>query len=174
MWKRQVGKRIPTGSLISSAQRVQDHPGLSWAPYRPTALQATSNNSKVYPAYEGSETGQGLITEEGLRAKWLVHHLPDRATFIPPGRKDLQVSGPASSYSEIANWYLDGFRWGALLQAMPRIGPRNIPSRYRGAVGHVVVVCGSHDGASWEWKGIYEWSAEISLPSFAIEEMLIV
>ncbi|KAI4112703.1 MAG: hypothetical protein LQ345_006185 [Seirophora villosa] len=174
MWKRQVGKRIPTGSLISSAQRVQDHPGLSWAPYRPTALQATSNNSKVYPAYDGSETGQGLITEEGLRAKWLVHHLPDRATFIPPGRKGMQVSGPASSYHEIAKWYLEGFRWGALLQAMPRRGPRNIPSRYRGVVGHVVVVCGSHDGAFWEWKGIYEWSAEISLPSFAIEEMLIV
>ncbi|KAL9012303.1 MAG: hypothetical protein Q9173_002924 [Seirophora scorigena] len=174
MWKRQVGKRIPTGSLISSAQRVQDHPGLSWAPYRPTALQATSNNSQVYPAYDGSETGQGLITEEGLRAKWLVHHLPDRASFMPPGRKDMQVSGPASPYAEIADWYLDGFRWGALLQAMPRRGPRNIPSRYRGALGHVVVVCGSHDGASWEWKGIYEWSAEIPLPSFAIEEILIV
>ena len=80
MWKRQVGKRIPTGSLISSTQRVKGYPGLNWAPYLPTVLQhikEPGSVSKVYPAYNGSETSNGIITKEELRVKWLVYCISD-------------------------------------------------------------------------------------------------
>jgi len=176
MWKRQVGKRIPTGSLISSAQRVQGHPGLGWAPYLPTVLQhirESSNVSKVYPAYDGSETYDGVITIEGLRAKWLVHHIPDLVALGTPERVR-QSSRLSNLYAEIAKQYLRGFKWGAMLQPLPCKGPRNVAPRYRGVLGHVTVICGSHDGATWEWRGIYEWDAFTPLPPTAGQEMLIV
>jgi hypothetical protein len=73
MWKRQVGKRINTGSLISSAQRLAGHLGLGWAPSQPNASRQSDDNSrlssKTYPAYDGAETLRGLITAQGLRAK---------------------------------------------------------------------------------------------------------
>ena len=158
MWRRQIGKSINTGSLISSARRVQGHLGLSWAPYLPTVLQHNqdpSNVSKVYPAYDGSETFRGKITKQGLRAKWLVHRVPDLVILGTP-RIGLQSSIFSAAYSEIANQYLNGFEYGALLQPLPRTGPRNMAPRYRGVLGHVMVICGSHDGTAWEWIGIYE------------------
>ena len=177
MWKRQIGKEINTGSLISSARRVQGHPGLSWAPYLPTVLQhnrGPSKVSKAYPAYDGTETCMGVITKEGLRAKWLVHRIPDLQIFESPER-DSQSSRSSNLCAEIADQYLRGFKYGALLQALPRRGPKTMASRYRGVLGHVMVICGSHDGgAAWEWRGVYEWNALITLPPTTMQEMLII
>ena len=176
MWERQIGKRIRTGCLVSSAQRVQCQPGLGWAPFSPTALQridVQSTGSKVYPASDGSATSDGLITREGLRAKWLTHVFPSMtaSTVTEEQIQDLNLLG---TRAEIATQRLRGYKWGALLQAMPRKGPGNIPVAYRGSLGPVVVVCGSRDNNVWEWKGIYEWNANIALPPFTIKEMLIV
>ncbi|KAI4265066.1 MAG: hypothetical protein L6R38_009674, partial [Xanthoria sp. 2 TBL-2021] len=142
MWKRQVGKKIPTGFLISSAQRVQGYRGLGWAPYLPVVLPQTKQsnaNGRSYPAYDGGETSRGTIDREGLRAKWLVYEISD----------DFHSS---KAYKQHLSQYLGGFKWGALLQVMPCSGPRNIAVPYRGALGAVVVVCGSHDKITWEWK----------------------
>ena len=181
MWKRQVGKRITTGSLISSAQRVQGHAGLSWAPYLPTVLKnirepGSIMSTKVYPAYDGSETSKGVIFTEGLRAKWLVHRIPNLSTT--PERASSSSSSSSSLshvYAKIATHYLRGFKFGVLLQAVPYRGPRDIAVRYRGVLGQVMVICGSHDEAAWEWKGIYEWDdGRIPLPPFELKEMLII
>ena len=175
MWERQVGKRIATGSLISSAQRIQGHPGLSWAPFSPTALQRIdkqSATSKVYPAYDGGETSEGLITPEGLRAKWLTFTFPNVTASNVDERK-MQYTSLPEPCVDIAAQRLRGYNWGALLQAMPRQGPRTIPVPYRDSLGCVIVVCGSLDKAVWEWKGIYEWDANIVLPPFTIEEILL-
>ena len=170
MWKRQIGKEIKTGSLISSAQRVQGHPGLSWAPYLPNVLQHNRDLdkvSKVYPAYDGSETCKGFFTKEGLRVRWVVHRIPDLEILESP-------SEPSNLCAEIADQYLRGFKGGAMLQALPCQGPRSMGSRYRGVLGYVMVICGSHDGAAWEWRGIYEWNALITLPPSTMQEMLII
>ncbi|KAL8673505.1 MAG: hypothetical protein Q9168_002062 [Polycauliona sp. 1 TL-2023] len=164
MWRGQIGKEIRTGSLISSAQRVQDHRGLGWAPYLPTALPHTTQSTvgaKSYPAYDGCETSSGLISDDGLRAKWLVYEISD----------DFHSS---KTYMQHLSPYLGGYESGALLQAMPCRGPRNVPVPYRGALGAVVVVCGSHNKIAWEWKGVYEWERDVQLPSFTIQELLIV
>lgn len=176
MWERQVGKRIPTGSLVSSAQRIQDHPGLGWAPFSPTALQRTDEQNpspKVYPAYDGGETSDGLITPEGLRAKWLTYEFPN-VTASTVDESDMQDSSLPGPCIHIAAQRLRGYKRGALLQTMPCKGPRNIPVSYRESLGWVVVVCGSLDNTVWEWKGIYEWDANIALPLFVIKEMLII
>ena len=175
MWERQVGKQIATGSLISSAQRIQGHPGLGWAPFSPTALQRIdeqSANSKTYPAYDGGETSEGLITLEGLRAKWLTFtFLNVTASNVDEG--EMRCTSLPELCVDIAAQRLHGYKWGALLQAMPRQGPRNIPVSYRDSLGCVVVVCGSLDQAVWEWKGIYEWDSNVALPPFMIKEILL-
>ena len=172
IWERQVGKQIATGSLISSAQRIQGHPGLGWAPFSPTALQRLdeqSAGSKTYPAYDGGETWEGLITPEGLRAQWL--------TFVFPTVTAPNVDEGAMQYTSLPEPCVDiaaqGYTWGALLQAMPRQGPRTIPVSYRDSLGSVVVVCGSLDKAVWEWKGIYEWDVNVALPPFMMKEILL-
>lgn len=182
MWKQQVGKSIKTGLLLSSAQRIHGHPGWGWAPHLPNQLQHvkfSGKTSKVYPAYDGSETSQALITAEGLQGRWLICHLPtpsasSESSNTPHSRTD-------SLFAEITASYLQDFPHcvsGALLQAMPRIGPRVIPSRYRGAQGHLmVVVCKQQletGGFGWEWRGIYEWNAAVPLPDFKIEDLLLV
>ena len=176
MWARQIGKHITTGSLISSAPRVQCVPGFGWAPYLPTPVvhvQEPNKFPKAYPAYDGNETSKGQITKEGLRAKWLISYFVDPTSFWF-SQRDTQTSGPTRLCTEIFDQYLRGFKWGALLQAAPRSGPRKIPARYRGVLGHVVVVCGSHNNVSWEWRGIYEWDADVLLPSFTFEDILLV
>ena len=45
---------------------------------------------------------------------------------------------------------------GALLQTMPRSGPRKIPVSHHRSLGRKVVIWGSIDKAVWEWKSIYE------------------
>ena len=175
MWERQVGKRIPTGSLVSSAQRIENRPGLGWAPFSPTALQRLNEHntsSRTYPAYDGANTSEGLITPEGLRAKWLVYVFPVTPSPSVDARKT-QDSGLSQLCLDIAVRYLWGYRYGALLQTMPRSGPRHIPVAYHESLGQVLVVCGSLDEAVWEWKGIYECDAGVTLPPFSIKEILI-
>ena len=176
MWKRQVGKSIPTGSLVSSAQRIRGHPGLGWAPFSPTALQRVdgqSISSKVYPAYDGCDSRDGLITLEGLRAKWLVYIFANGLASSVDNRESLDPAIPGMLLDYAAE-HLLGYRWVALLQPMPRRGPRDIPLPYRGSLGRLVVVCGSVDQAAWEWKGIYEWDINIALPLFTMQDILLV
>ena len=176
MWKRQVGKSIPTGSLVSSAQRIQGHPGLGWAPFSPTALQRVDGQSiisKVYPAYDGCDSRKGLITLEGLRAKWLVYTFAN-AMASSVDNREMQDSGIPEMLLDYAAKHLRGYSWVALLQPMPRRGPRDIPLPYRGSLGRLVVVCGSVDQAAWEWKGVYEWDVNVALPLFRIQDILLI
>ena len=175
MWERQVGKQINTGSLVSSAKRIHGHPGLGWAPFSPTALQGIneqSTGSKVYPAFDGCETVNGLITPEGLRAQWLTYEFPN-VTAFSVDKGEMQDSYIPRPCMNIAAQLLPGYNWGALLQTMPRKGPRTIPIPYRESLGRVVVVCGSLDKAVWEWRDIYEWDVNIALPPFTMKEILI-
>jgi len=175
MWQRQVGKHIRTGCLISSAKRIQGHQGLSWAPFSPTTRQRSDNEgtvSRVYPAYAGQETSGGLVTTEGLRAKWLTFEFlnPKRAI---QDKRVTQGSTVSKQCIEIATRYLGRYKWGLLLQAMPTRGPRSVPVAYSDSIGQLIVVCGSMNKAVWEWRGVYEWDPDIALPEFRIAEILI-
>lgn len=58
MWKRQVGKTIETGALVSSAPRLMSK-GLRWAPCRPTMARRFNGSGpqkRTYLAYGGGNS----------------------------------------------------------------------------------------------------------------------
>lgn len=169
IWKDQLGTTIPTGLLLSSAPRIQGHRGLGWAPCCPTVRlppKADSNRDKFYLAYEGADTMNGVMTPEGLRAKWLLHKFPSSPANSAPHLPRI---------AEISSRYLQNYTWGALLRPCSINGPRNIPARYRGnAQGPLLAICASTDGQGWEWKGVYDWGISDPLPDFEFTDLLLV
>lgn len=183
LWKNQVGYKIHTGFLMSSSPRLRGHPSFGWAPSCPTLQPPPSTESKdrrVYLAYDGNNTQEGLITSEGLRAKWLVHKF-----LLSSADYDLRFPKNV----QIARRYLEGYCWGALLRPGQVPGKRYTPAPYQGkAKTPLLAVCGSHNGQCWEWKGVYEWDVGDPLPDiepdfrkpeappmdFLLEEILLV
>ncbi|KAL2406386.1 hypothetical protein ABEF93_006132 [Exophiala dermatitidis] len=175
MWMRQVGKRIPSGALVSSAPRLQNVPGFHWAPSRPTVSRRTkgiSPHDKTFPALDSVDSKDGYITAQGLRAKWLTFKF-DTARLTH--RKDTHLDVfTLKTLAKVAGRYLELLPWGSLLQVCPARGPANVPITYQGSSNHLLVVCGSPDGEHWEWKGVYEWDRHVQLPEFTIEDILLV
>lgn len=177
LWKSQIGTKIQTGSLLSSAPRIKGCQGLSWAPCSPT-LQSPPNSDvtgkRTYLPYDGEDTGAGVVTAEGLQAKWLVHKF---CASVEGGSMNHQANGASINPEliDIAARYLENYQWGALLRACPASGPRNVPAQYRGnARRPLMAVCGSTDGRFWEWRGVYEWNTNAALPELKIEDLLLV
>lgn len=136
LWKNQLGAETHTGFLISSTPRIQGSRGLGWAPCSPTVQPSPSINSNlagesVYLSYDGGDTGSGLMTDEGLQAKWLVHKFPtsaeDEPVVDPKNRTSI-----IRRISEIAAKHLENYILGSLLQPCANRGPRSIPAQYRG------------------------------------------
>ena len=157
LWKSQVGSTIRTGFLMSSAPRIQGQNGWSWAPSSPTIQlpPSTDLNQKTNLAYDGENSRGGLITSEGLQAKWLVYE------FNPTSDENLKFPHNVRH----ARYYLQGHRFGALLQPAQLPGPRVVPAPYPGrAKESLIAICGSNDGQHWEWMGVFEWVAGDSVP----------
>lgn len=169
MWESQMGSKIPTGYLLSSSPRIQGHSNLSWAPSCPTLRlpsDAGKTNQKFYLPFDGTDTRRGVITPEGLLARWDMYRFSS-----PPTDQNT----PLGAILEISDEYLQNYHFGALLLPLPSQGPRTIPVRYRGnAEGHLLAVCGSNDERCWTWAGVYEWSASDALPEMKMEDVLLV
>ncbi|OCT49724.1 HET domain protein [Cladophialophora carrionii] len=179
MWRRQIGKKISTGALVSSAPRLQDVAGFHWAPSRPTLPRRSITNTatataheKTFLAYDGGDAKDGEITADGLRAKWLTCRFT--TADVPDGLPLEKNTSTDEKLAALAKRYTSGFAHGILLQVCPVRGPGNVPLPYQGSNNHVLVVCGSHDGFAWEWRGVYEWERTCPLPPFVIEEILLV
>ncbi|EXJ61720.1 hypothetical protein A1O7_02149 [Cladophialophora yegresii CBS 114405] len=181
MWRRQLGTKISTGALVSSAPRLRNVAGFHWAPSRPTLPRRSTTNTatttaheKTLLAYDGGDARDGEITTDGLRAKWLTC----RFTIAGANVQEELHLGKNNSTDEklaaIANRYIPDFAHGMLLQVCPTRGPNNVPLPYQGSNNHVLVVCGSHDALGWEWRGAYEWGRTCPLPRFVVEEILLV
>lgn len=83
-WRSREGNIVWTGFLVSSAPRLQVR-GLSWAPSSPVAqLWVTPATSSPYRllSYDGMESEPGIVTREGLKAKWLVHEFPGPRAYL--------------------------------------------------------------------------------------------
>lgn len=115
LWKNQLGTKIPTGFLLSSTPRIQGSRGLSWAPCSPT-VQPSPNSSmtgeSVYLFYDGADTGIGLVTVEGLQAKWLVHKFSTSAEHGYP------TTSIIPRIIEIATQHLENYPWGGTLATL--------------------------------------------------------
>lgn len=82
-WAAKVGEPLATGFLVSGAPRIKKR-GMGWAPARPNLLPPTAtDDTKQYPAYDGQNSIQGMITKEGFRAEWLGAGLRRRGRGLP-------------------------------------------------------------------------------------------
>ena len=159
LWKSQIGSKINTGFLMSSSPRIQGRKGWSWAPSCPTLQPPSSfqSNEKVYLAYDGNSSQSGLITPEGLQAKWLVYEF-----LFSSAEKDTRFPRNVM----IARQYLSSHRFGALLRPGQLPGPRLVPAPYQGkAKTPLIAICGSNDGRCWEWMGVFEWETSDPMPN---------
>jgi hypothetical protein len=181
MWKRQIGMKISTGALVSSAPRLQNVAGFHWAPSRPTlprrsttstATATATGHDKTFLAYDGGDAKDAEITAAGLRGKWLTSHFTTRD--VHDMLDSVEQNSADGKLAVIAKRYTSDFAHGILLQVCPTRGPGNVPLPYQGSNNHVLVVCGSHDGQGWEWRGVYEWERACPLPLFSVEEILLV
>lgn len=161
LWKSEVGSKINTGFLMSSSPRLQGHRGFSWAPTcltPPPPPSTGSNQERYYPAYDGNNTQTGLITADGLQAKWLIH----KFLLTSP---DCDLRFPQNV--RIARRYLPNYRWGAIFRPGQCPGTRYVAAPYKGKTeSPLVAICGSHDGRCWEWRTVYEWDTSDPLADF--------
>lgn len=183
LWKSHEGAKVQTGFLMSSSQRLQGYRGLGWAPSCPTLQAPPSrelNRETPYLAHDGNDTQKGVITSEGLRARWLI-----RKFLVSSAHCDVRFPRNIT----ISSRYLQNYCWGAILRPAPSSGPRYIPAPYPGkARDPLVAVCGSNDGRCWEWRGVFEWATDDPLPElypyrtepdrpprdFVIEDVLLI
>jgi hypothetical protein len=177
MWKRQVGRFINTGCLLSSAPRLKC-PGFGWAPSSPTAprqMDTLTAGRRTYLAFDGEGTMRGRITTDGLCTLWLTYKFSSSApNEEQPGVGLHEDFDFQQRMRDLAERYVQNYAWGILLKVCPCKGPKNVPIQYRDCDGQLLVVCGSHDGVRWEWRDVYEWGAGVFLPRFQLEKVLLI
>lgn len=170
---------ITTGFLMSSAPRSKKK-GLSWlsiTPYFKSSSQPSEEAHVPLRAFRCRDTMPGLFTDKGLRASWLVYE------FESSNLTKLDDTAPAATAElmKIVQRYLQGARWGALLQPLMNFRDFSLNSdwfiKYKGSVeGTVMTILEScsftrpsqipaKDGG-WTWKSIHVWSENAPLPDF--------
>ena len=177
LWKRQVGQKIPTGYIVSSAVRIEGHHGFSWAPYQPTILRRTTglvSSMRSYPAYDGTNTFRGTITMKGLQSMWLVYEFANGDDLDLEEANALSTGSATAQIRRIKSQHLHGYSRGVLMQTCPSKGSKDRAMPYTESEINLLVVCASNDGFGWEWKGVYEWDISAPLPQFVIKDMLLV
>ena len=122
----------------------------------------------------------GLITDEGLKAKWLFYklgRLKVTVSKLPLGRRVLRFS----NVEIIRKTFLQDYQWGALLRPLKANEPLGyIPAVNQEDVSRtLVVVCGTNDfthddGAAWEWRGVHDWDVREPLPTFEYKEQILL
>lgn len=192
-WKALVGTTIPTGYLVSSAPRLASS-GLSWAPKspfvapgRPMRRRHTQFADFIRPTI-GTDTEFATIRNDGLYGEWLVYKFESRlGLWVKNFKKPrLYLSSRYSLIPLLMDQELDTIRrrflpccdHGALLRpasnALYSSDDRATEVRDLTEQGTTVVVCGSNDGdwnseewmVCWKWKGLYNWPANVELPTF--------
>ena len=170
MWKRQIGRKIHTGSLLSSAPRVQ-HAPFGWAPSRPSFRHRTESFAEsltVYPAFDGAETATGEITADGFHAPWLTYEFSTSSSGDDEDEMEDEFCGVADLNSRlryITKLHVHDFQSGMLLHPCPPKGPKSVIGMgYRGCEGALLVICGSMDRLKWQWRAVFEWDNKVALP----------
>jgi len=195
MWRNKIKARVNTGYLMSTAPRLENVRGFSWAPKNPGVYADLPDDSNTsYFAFEGAGSVQGEITSRGLKADWLAYPVDESESQLyaqpPVMMLTPQSDGTTSSVPLLRNKKINDC-WGKavgllksyegvyLLQPMSATtsGPY-LGARGRGVLesgGTPIAICVSNDMECWEWKGVYEWPMDLKLPEFEPEfEILLV
>ena len=192
-WKSREGHILPTAFLLSSALRLKT-PGLRWAPCSPAAqILGDESTSSAYrlQAFDGYGSDNGLISEDGFRATWLMHDLTGglKGSKAICSKLNVILQQPEDNHCGhnlrlIRERFLKAYVWAALLR--PMSDQMNDPAMYRGdASKTLVAVCATNkivqwpwnkdDNVFWTWLGVYEWDMTEPLPQFTrIQNVYIV
>jgi hypothetical protein len=176
-WASLVGNSLSTSFLLSSAPRLQNIPGFSWAPLRPdlekpstTAQNSFRDGERFLPF--PALTDRGEITSDGLKADWAVCIFEKRAgDMIVLENKTISTS-PQLSF--LSCQYIGNQKYGALLQCSRIDANKHLIIPYQGeAAGQLVGIVASGNCMAWKWIGVYAWKEVESLPDFRFENILI-
>ena len=175
-WRSRQGHIVQTTFLVSTAPRLNIW-RLGWAPASPRIfLDSMTASGPRSMGINATTSVPGLITDEGLKAKWLFYklgRLKMAASKLQLGRRALHFS----NIGIIRKTFLQEYQWGALLR--PLEAYEDIPAVNQEDVSRIlVVVCGTNDdprdGTAWEWRGVHEWDVREPLPSFKYEEQILL
>ena len=165
LWINLIGEGkqyIPTSFLVSSAPRIQDRRGLSWAPASPS-WQRHTENLQLGIANWTNNTSQGYVTLDGFVAKWLIYKFP--------GVFEDQASLTDKMLHKVSKQHTWTYSWGALL--LPQFRYSHFDYRLN-IHSTLTVICASNDGRCWEWRGVCKWEDNIPPPEFHTERILLV
>ena len=175
-WRSRQGEIIQTSFLVSTAPRLNVW-RLGWAPASPRIfLDSVTASGPRSMGINAITSEVGMITDEGLKARWLFYklgRLKMAASKLPLGRRVLHFS----NVEIICKTFLQDYQWGALLR--PLKAYEDVPAINQEDMSRIlVVVCGTnddpHDGAAWEWRGVHEWDVREPLPTFKYEEQILL
>ncbi|KAL8993595.1 MAG: hypothetical protein Q9169_006232 [Polycauliona sp. 2 TL-2023] len=194
MWKALIGSSINSAYLMSSAPRLKNVSGFSWAPATPyirrTYTETDQQSLFVFTVYDGAESQRAVITPAGLRGLWLVYDYRDedsvRYADGPVTANVLNDNGDREIRT-IGNHRILNHCWGLarhlkeayehviLIQPMSS-GGQGIYRAYsdRGEThGSVFAICGSNDRVVWQWEDINAWPRAIEKPEMKVDELMI-
>ncbi|KAL9092604.1 MAG: hypothetical protein Q9165_004408 [Trypethelium subeluteriae] len=189
-WTTRVGMILRTGYLMSNVPRIRGIRGLSWAPSRPSFVNAVhaweiSQRSTIEWTFDGSGSAYGVITDKGFSAAWDIHDLrtlrsTDATGSGQNGRPDLS-SLLTQCQTKVAADIVQQFSGEDSCVRLLRPGPHgpknseNLSALYNGTSGGpLVAVVTSESGSLWEWRCLYEWPKDVDLPSFRVALFLLV
>ena len=172
-WNSMNGRTLHTSFLMSTSPRLRDCKGRSWAPSRPDLQTIADIKGRSIKKQYFPEAGYGclvgLVSEEGIKATWMVCEF-DAYEFTWTrvfwawlawlsgfqGEDDIRIF----KMRKIVANYLAGDRFGAFLQPAPAMEvSKNEAQRHReetsGAL--VAVVSTNAPRLGWKWRGVFEW-----------------
>ncbi|KAF7508184.1 hypothetical protein GJ744_009481 [Endocarpon pusillum] len=176
---------VPTGYLFSDVPRLQDIPGLRWAPSQPRransvrAFRSSVPQHRPLPSlgqfYDGEGTRHGRVERGGaFAAVWQAFEL------VVCSIVHTAPSGDCSKSQQVLQDISKQFRL-----ADSRILLLRPASYYPFSENHTVLYKGNGSGSPiavvsyktegvWIWRGLYEWPLDVELPTFREQHLRIV
>ncbi|KAK3984577.1 hypothetical protein QBC44DRAFT_375056 [Cladorrhinum sp. PSN332] len=182
MWQSRIGpgRSVRSAFLMSTAPRLSNIKGLSWAPATPYIRHSLDGDGQSLPSYlgyEGAGSERLEITTRGLQGLWMVYMVDPADDW-----RYRECSGTCYPQYDALNecWIraVDLLREHAevaLLQPKRELGaqPYDLSSGNAEIHGQLFAICVSDGGDIWYWKGTETWPAKLDTPPLKMDEILI-
>ena len=179
-------QELPTGYLFSDVPRLQQIPGLRWAPSQPRRANSirsfpssTAPQHRTPPSlgqfYDGEGTRRGRVFRGGaFAAVWQTFELVACSTVHTAQEGDCSKSQRV--LKDISEQFkLSNSRTLLLRPASYYPLSENHTVLYRGDGGGPLIAVVSHKTKEvWMWRGLYEWPFDVELPAFRERHLIIV
>lgn len=178
-------QELPSGYLFSDVPRLQEIPGLRWAPSQPRRANSIRSFSSSLPQgrtipslgqfFDGEGTRRGRVYRGGaFAAVWQTFELDACSTV------DTAQYGNFSKSRQVLQDIRKQFRLAdsrTLLLRPASYYPlgENHTVLYKGdGGGPLIAVVSYNTKGVWIWRGLYEWPLDVELPTFREQHLRIV